>query len=53
VQPFDLVTSDVAIFGLQEPSIPSIAVGPNNVLAYQMREIVQTIMQADRSYWAR
>jgi hypothetical protein len=51
-QPYNLVSSEVGLFGLVEPSLAKVGIGPDNVLAYQLREAVQAIMAADLSYWA-
>lgn len=50
--PFSLVCSEVGLFGLVESSLATVGTGSNNVLAYQLREAVQAVMNADRSYWA-
>lgn len=50
--PAELVCSDVALLGLTDPSIKDVAV-KNGALAYQFLEFIQTIMAADRSYWAQ
>jgi hypothetical protein len=49
--PYNVVSSEVGLFGMVEPSLATIGVGPNNVLAYQLREAVQAVMAADPSYW--
>ena len=53
VLPYELVCSEVGMFGLLDKSIANIAVGPSGALAYQLREIVQIIMREDRSYWTQ
>jgi hypothetical protein len=50
---YDVVGSPVAMIGLKDPEFSSIAVDNNSALAYQIREFVQTLMRADRSYWAK
>lgn len=51
--PYECVTSPVGVIGMMEPSLDTIAATPSGGLAYQVREIIQTIMATDRSYWAR
>ena len=52
VLPFNLVCTQVGLFGLTEPALATVGVGSNNVLAYQIREALQVVMAADPSYWA-
>jgi hypothetical protein len=52
VLPFNLVCTQVGLFGLTEPALATVGVGSNNVLAYQLREAIQVVMTADPSYWA-
>jgi hypothetical protein len=49
--PYNLVCSELGLFGLTEPSLATVGVTSNNVLAYQLREAVQAVMSADPSYW--
>ena len=53
VWPYSLVSSEGAIIGMSEPSLANVAEGPNGKLVYQIREVVQSIMKADRSYWKK
>lgn len=52
VLPCLLVVSDVGLFSLQDAGLATVGVSSSNVLAYQLREVLQTIMQQDPSYWA-
>lgn len=49
--PYNLVCSELGLFGLTEPSLATVGVTSDNVLAYQLREAVQAVMSADPSYW--
>jgi hypothetical protein len=49
--PYNLVCSELGLFGLTEPSLATVGVSSDNVLAYQLREAVQAVMSADPSYW--
>ena len=51
--PYNLVCSELGLFGLVEPSLATVGVSSGNVLAYQLREVVQAVMNADPSYWAQ
>jgi hypothetical protein len=51
--PYNLVCSELGLFGLVEPSLATVGVSSDNVLAYQLREVVQAVMNADPSYWAQ
>jgi hypothetical protein len=51
--PYECVCSEVALFGLSEPSLPIAAATPSGGLAYQVREFLQAIAERDRAYWAR
>jgi len=53
VWPYSLVGAPTALIGFTDPEFPAVAATPNSVLAYQVREFIQTIMLEDRSYWAR
>lgn len=53
IWPYNLVGGDVGLISLLDPAVSTVAQGPNGTMIYQMREAVQTIMQQDRSYWAR
>lgn len=53
VNPCDLVISDVGMFSVADPSLARVAVSTDNVLAYQVREVIQSVMKTDRSYWAK
>ena len=50
--PFDVVISDVGMFGLTEPGFATVAAS-GSVLTQQAGEILQDIMTKDRSYWAK
>ena len=43
--PYELVTSEVGLIGLTEPSLPSVAATPSGGLAYQVREFLQAIAE--------
>ena len=49
----NIVCSELGLFGLVEPSLATVGVSSDNVLAYQLREVVQAVMNADPSYWAQ
>jgi hypothetical protein len=51
--PFDVVISEVGLFGLADPTLARVAVSEAHVLAYQVREFIQAVMQTDRSYWTK
>jgi hypothetical protein len=51
--PYNIVCSELGLFGLVEPSLATVGVSSDNVLAYQLREVVQAVMNADPSYWAQ
>ena len=51
--PYTCVTSPVGVIGMLEPSLSTIAATPSGGLAYQIQEIIQSIMMIDRSYWAK
>jgi len=51
--PFDVVISEVGLLNLADPSLARVAVNEHNVLAYQIREFIQAVMKADRSYWTK
>jgi len=53
VLPYQVVCTEVGLFGLTEPSLASIGVGKDNTLAYQLQEAVQAVMLADSCYWAQ
>lgn len=50
---YDVVGSPVVMIGLKDPEFSSVALDSNDALAYQIREYVQTLMNEDRSYWAK
>jgi len=50
--PYNLVCSELGLFGLVEASLATVGVSSDNVLAYQLREVVQAVMTADPCYWA-
>jgi hypothetical protein len=52
VTPYDLIGSPVALIGLKDPEFAQVAATNNSVIAYQVSEIIQSIMSTDRSYWA-
>jgi hypothetical protein len=47
--PYECVCSEVALFGLSEPSLPVAAATPSGGLAYQVREFLQAIAERKRS----
>jgi hypothetical protein len=47
--PYECVVSEVALFGLSEPSLPIAAATPSGGLAYQLREFLQAIAEHKRS----
>jgi hypothetical protein len=47
--PYECVVSEVALFGLSEPSLPIAAATPTGGLAYQVREFLQAIAERKRS----
>jgi hypothetical protein len=51
--PFEIVTSEVGLVSLVDPGLAGIAVSTEGNLAYQLREVLQTIMAEDRSYWTK
>jgi hypothetical protein len=52
VLPYDLVCSQVGVFGLLSPGVSTVAITPDSAMVYQLREAVQEVMLNDRSYWA-
>lgn len=53
IWPYTLIAGDVALIGLLDPGMPAVAKGTNGSLVYQVREVVQNIMQNDLSYWSK
>lgn len=53
VWPYSLIASDVSMISLLDPSLSQVSKGPNGTIVYQIREVVQKIMQKDKSYWSR
>jgi hypothetical protein len=51
--PYDIVASDVAIVGLTDSGLQTMASKDNKVLVHQVQELLQAVMNEDRSYWAR
>jgi hypothetical protein len=51
ISPYNVVGSPVGLIGLTDPEFASVAETTNGVLAYQVNEFVQTIMETDLSYW--
>jgi hypothetical protein len=51
--PYEMVCSEVGVLGLLDPNLNQAAVTGGGVLAYQVREALQEIMEEDPSYWAR
>lgn len=51
VGPYNMVGAPVALIGLTDPEFASVAETSNGVLAYQVSEFVQNIMETDLSYW--
>jgi hypothetical protein len=47
--PYECVVSDVALIGLTEPSLPTVAATPSGSLAYQVREYLQAFIARDRA----
>lgn len=53
VWPYSIIGGDVAILSLLDKAVGQMAQGPNGTMVYQMREVVQAIVQQDQSYWAK
>jgi hypothetical protein len=51
--PYNIVSCDVNVLSLTDPSLSAVAVTPDGNLIYQVREYIQNIMQTDQSYWGR
>lgn len=52
VWPYNVIASDVAVLSLLDPAVGQMAQGPNGTMVYQVAEVVQAIVQQDKSYWA-
>lgn len=52
VTPYDIVGSPTALIGFTDPDFANVAVTNTGVVAYQVSEFIQSIMNVDRSYWA-
>ena len=50
--PFKLITCPISMFSLSDPDIQSSSVNPSTGLPYQIKEVLQTVMKQDSSYWA-
>lgn len=53
VWPYNLIGGDVSIVSLLDPAVKTMAQGPNGTIVYQIREVVQSIVSQDQSYWAK
>jgi hypothetical protein len=53
VWPYQLIGGDAALIGLIDPKVAIVSEGPNGNIVYQIREVVQSILSQDRSYWSR
>jgi len=53
VWPYSIIGGDVAILSLLDPAVGTMAQGPNGTMVYQMREVVQAIVEQDLSYWGK
>jgi hypothetical protein len=51
-QPYDVVCSEGALFGLLDRDVSSAFLNGRHVIQ-QVREVVQEVMSQDRSYWAK
>ena len=49
--PYTLIASEGAILSLTDPSLQEYVIY-NNDLIFQVKEVIQTLMAADGSYWA-
>jgi hypothetical protein len=48
--PYECVVSDVALIGLSEPSLSTVAATPSGALAYQVREYLYASIARDRRH---
>jgi len=53
VWPYSLIGGDISLISLLDPVMPQMAQGPNGTMVYQVREVVQTIINKDPSYWSK
>lgn len=51
IWPYSIITSEAALISLLDPSLQEVAQGPNGSIVYQVREMIQSIVNQDLSYW--